>query len=106
MKYNKKNIMTQAHEFYRDGRFADTFSECLRMAWESARKVVLVREAIAVESHTYGGWLELGYEVIHNEHAVAQVEVYKALKTKTTTKLSFFTREQVCESGSQPYGVA
>ena len=104
-RYNKKNIMTTAHKLYRDGRFGD-FAECLTIAWADAKKVVAVREAIGEENHTYYGWTLLGFEVIHNLHAVASVEVHKPCKTKTTTKLHFFTREQVCEIGTQPYKVA
>ena len=106
MKYNKVRIMSEAHKFYRDGRFADTFGECLKMAWENAKRIADARAVIDEEAHTYSGWGELGYEVIHGEHAVVKVEVYKVYKTKITTNIAFFTREQVCEIGTQPYKVA
>lgn len=101
MKYNRKEIMTTAHELYRDGRFGG-WAECLRKAWYNAKAVRATVEALGGDANTWFGWTLLGLEVIHGETAKAKVEVYKPLKTKTTTKKAYFTREQVCVLGTQP----
>ena len=101
MKFNKKSIMTEAHELYRDGRFG-TWVECLKKAWFNAKAVKATVEALEEEAHTWFGWTLLGYEVRHGETAVAKAEVFKPLKTKTTTNKAFFTRAQVVELGTQP----
>ena len=105
MKYNRKNIMTEAHTLYNDGRFGG-WAECLRKAWANAKAVKATVEALGEEAHTWYGWTLLGLEVIHGETAKAKVEVYKPLKTKTTTTKAYFTREQVCVLGTQPAKVA
>ena len=105
MKYNKAEIMRTAHVLYRDGRYGEDFGECLRMAWADAKAINLAVAGYE-EIHTYYGWTLLGYEVIHGEHATVKVEIHKPLKTKTTTTKAYFTREQVCEIGTQPYEVA
>lgn len=102
--YNKRNIMKTAHKLYRDGRFGD-FADCLRTAWVNEKKVVAVRTAIGMEAHTWYGWTQLGYEVIHDEQTVAQVVIVDTTKKGTRT-ISFFTKEQVCELGTQPIAVA
>ena len=101
MTYNRKNIMTEAHKLYRDGRFGD-WAECLRKAWFNAKAVKATLEAIGEEAHTWYGWTLVGKEVRHGEATVAQVVVFAPLKTKTTTTKSYFTARQVVELGTQP----
>ena len=101
VRYNKAEIMRNAHKFYRDGRMG-TFSDCLKKAWENAKSIKATLEGIGREARTYGGWLALGYEVIHGEKSVAQCLVNSVRYAKKTLEtLSFFTWEQVCEKGMQ-----
>ena len=101
MKYNRKEIMTQAHTFYRDGRFGG-WAECLKKAWFNAKAVKATVEALGAEAHTWYGWTLLGKEVRHGEKTVAQVVVFAPLKNKTQTVKSYFTAEQVVDLGTQP----
>lgn len=74
-----------------------TFAECLKKAWEDAKAFVtaLKNSLIDEEVHTWFGWKELGYEVIHESKNVFQVVVSDA-KTKSGTRtLSYFTKSQV-----------
>lgn len=102
--YNKTQIMKTAHELYRAG-WADDFAEALRMAWANAKTVADVRKKFDVEIRTWYGWKMVGKEVYHDEHAVAKVTVFDAHTKKGTRVLAFFTEEQVCDEGTQPYEV-
>ena len=99
--YNKTTIMRTAHKFYADGRFG-TFGECLRKAWENARALKALSEAVGEEIHTWYEWTLLGREVIHEQKTVAQLEVWGILKRGIRTIKSYFTYEQTCELGTQP----
>lgn len=101
--YNKAIIMKSAHDFYKSGRFGKDWSVCLRKAWANARAIKFTLEGIGEEARTYGGWLALGYEVIHGEHNVGQCIINSIrYMSKTTETLSYFTRSQVCVIGTQP----
>lgn len=92
-KYNLSNIMKKAWELFN----ADlgTFSECLKQAWEDAKKFVEAAKDIAEEIHTWFGWRMLNKEVIHESKALFQIKVADA-KTKNHTKiLSYFGVSQV-----------
>ena len=100
-KYNKAEIMRNAHKFYRDGRMG-TFAECLKKAWQNAKTVKATVDKIGMEARTYAGWLALGYEVIHGEKSVAQCIVNSVrYASKTIETLSFFSVAQICEKGMQ-----
>lgn len=101
VKFDKAQIMRTAHKFYRDGRMG-TFADCLRKAWANAKTVKSTVEAVGMEARTYGGWLALGYEVIHGEKSVAQCVVNSIrYASKTLETLSFFSVAQICEKGMQ-----
>lgn len=101
VKYNKADIMRNAHKFYRDGRMG-TFADCLRKAWANAKTIKKTVEAVGMEARTYAGWLALGYEVIHGEKTVAQCVVNSVRYAKKTVEtLSFFSVAQICEKGMQ-----
>ena len=101
-RYNKRDIMYNAHKFYRDGRHGD-FANCLRHAWENAKGVKRLADALGEEIHTWKGWTALGREVIHEQKTVGQVDSWVThLKYKIKMAMSYFTYEQTCELGTQP----
>ena len=81
MKYNRKGIMAAAWKIFRKG--VESFAAALRMAWANAKAhlVAKVEAGITEETHTWSGWKNLGYEVIHESKAL-----YKAILSDPTTK--------------------
>lgn len=93
--YNKANIMSKAWSLFK--ATTKTFADCLRQAWADAKAYVkaIKENLIEEEVHTWFGWKELGYEVIHESKNVFQITVADP-KTKSGTRvLSFFTKSQV-----------
>ena len=80
-KYNLSQIMRAAWGFFRKG--VSYFSMALRMAWANAKTHNTAKESAGVteETHTWYGWKELGYEVIHESKAL-----YKAVLADPSTK--------------------
>ena len=68
-KYNLSSIMKAAWGFFRKG--VASFSVALRMAWANAKTHNVAKDvaAISEETHTWYGWKQLGYEVIHESKA-------------------------------------
>ena len=81
MKYNLSSIMSAAWRIFRKG--VESFAEALRMAWANAKAHNAAKAAAEVneETHTWAGWRELGYEVIHESKAL-----YRAILADPTTK--------------------
>ena len=81
MKYDLRSIMRSAWRIFRKG--IQTFGIALRLAWANAKAHNKARAAAGVreESHTWSGWKNLGYEVIHERKAL-----YKALLADPATK--------------------
>ena len=81
MKYNLSSIMSAAWRIFRKG--AESFAEALRMAWANAKAHNAAKAAAGIneETHTWAGWRELGYEVIHESKAL-----YKAILADPNTK--------------------
>ena len=81
MKYNRKSIMAAAWKIFRKG--VANFATALRMAWANAKAHNAAKEeaGISEETHTWSGWRDLGYEVIHESRAL-----YKAIFADPTTK--------------------
>ena len=81
MKYNRANIMSAAWRIFRKG--IHTFAQALRMAWANAKAHNEAKAASGVteETHTWAGWRDLGYEVIHESKAL-----YKAILADPATK--------------------
>ena len=79
--YSYRNIMYTAWNLFRKG--VETFAAALRMAWENAKAHNAAKTAAAVteETHTWAGWKDLGYEVIHESKAL-----YRAILHDPTTK--------------------
>ena len=93
--YNLSNIMKKAWSLFK--ATSKTFAECLRIAWRDAKAYVnaLRNSLITEEVHTWFGWKELGYEVIHESKNVFQIIVADPKTKKGTRTLSFFTKSQV-----------
>lgn len=80
-KYNKSSIMAAAWRIFRKG--VQSFSVALRMAWANAKAHNAAKAAAGIveEAHTWAGWRDLGYEVIHESRAM-----YKAILADPATK--------------------
>ena len=93
--YNLSQIMNKAWQLF--NATSDTFAVCLKKAWADAKAFVdaIRNNFITEEVHTWFGWHELGYEVIHESKNVFQITVNDP-KTKSGKRvLSYFTRSQV-----------
>ena len=80
-KYNLSSIMSAAWRIFRKG--IQSFAMALRMAWANAKTHNAAKEAagISEETHTWAGWRELGYEVIHDSRSL-----YRAVLSDPATK--------------------
>ena len=94
-KYNLSGIMKAAWGFFRKG--VSSFSLALRMAWANAKSHNAAKEAAGIEeeSHTWFGWKELGYEVIHESKCLYQAIIADTATKSGTRKVSYFGRTQV-----------
>ena len=81
MKYDRKSIMAAAWKISRKG--VQSFGAALRMAWANAKAHRAAKEVAGIteETHTWSGWKNLGFEVIHESKAL-----YKAVIADPTTK--------------------
>lgn len=81
MKYNLSNIMRNAWTIFHKG--VQSFAAALRMAWANAKahNAAKAEAGISEETHTWAGWKNLGYEVIHESTAL-----YKAILADPATK--------------------
>lgn len=79
--YNLSSIMRSAWRIFRKG--AQSFAVALRMAWANAKahNAAKAEAGITEETHTWAGWHDLGYEVIHESKAL-----YKAILAEPATK--------------------
>ena len=80
-KYDLSSIMSAAWRIFRKG--VQSFAVALRMAWANAKAHNAAKEqaGITEETHTWAGWRDLGYEVIHESKAL-----YKAIFSDPATK--------------------
>lgn len=80
-KYDLSNIMSAAWRIFRKG--VQSFAVALRMAWANAKahNAAKAEAGISEETHTWAGWRDLGYEVIHESKAL-----YKVVLADPTTK--------------------
>lgn len=94
-KYDLSQIMSAAWRMFRKG--VSTFAVALRMAWANAKAHNEAKEAagIAEETHTWAGWKELGYEVIHESKALYRATLADPA-TKSGTRITcYFGASQV-----------
>lgn len=79
--YDLSGIMSAAWRIFRKGVYS--FAVALRISWANAKAHSAAKEAagISEETHTWAGWRDLGYEVIHESKAL-----YKAILADPATK--------------------
>lgn len=72
-KYNLSRIMSAAWKLFRKGM--QSFAAALRLAWANtkAHKKAKATAGVTEDSHTWAGWRDLGYEVIHESKALYKV---------------------------------
>lgn len=94
-KYDLHSIMRVAWKFFRKG--VSSFSLALRLAWANAKTQNAAKAAAEIneETHTWYGWKELGYEVIHESKALYQASVNDPATKSGKRILSFFGASQV-----------
>ncbi len=95
MKYNLSSIMKAAWRFFRKGM--ESFAEALRMAWANAKTHNAVKESAGIteETHTWAGWKELGFEVIHESKALFKAILSDPATKKGTRVTCYFGASQV-----------
>lgn len=94
-RYNLSSIMKAAWGFFRKG--VASFSAALRMAWANAKTHNAAKgvAGISEETHTWYGWKQLGYEVIHESKALYQAVLADPATKSGTRKTSYFGLSQV-----------
>lgn len=94
-KYNLSSIMRAAWKFFRKG--VSSFSLALRTAWANAKTQNAAKAAaeITEETHTWYGWKELGYEVIHESKCLYQAVLSDPATKSGTRRTSYFGLSQV-----------
>lgn len=100
MKYNKSEIMSKAWDMAKG--FGITFAEALHRAWELAKNVWRVVEAIKANGikeavATWYQWKESGRMVAHGSKCLFQVSLYGATKNKPYIA-SYFGYSQTVEA--------
>lgn len=95
MKYNLSSIMKAAWRIFRKG--IRSFAVALRMAWANAKahNAAKAEAGITEETHTWAGWRNLGYEVIHESKALYQAIISDPATKSGTRKTSYFGLSQV-----------
>lgn len=98
-KYNLSSIMKTAWGFFRKG--VQCFAVALRMAWSNAKTHNIAKDVAGIteKTHTWYGWKQLGYEVIHESKALYQAILTDPATKSGTRKASYFGQSQV-----QPIG--
>ena len=95
MKYNLSQIMSAAWRFFRKG--VQTFAEALRLAWANAKahSAAKASAGITEQTHTWSGWQQLGYEVVHGSNAMYKVVLADPATKSSTKVVSYFGASQV-----------
>lgn len=94
-RYNLSSIMRAAWRLYRKG--VASFAEALRMAWKNEKALHAAQRnaGITEEAHTWAGWKQLGYEVVHGSKAMYQATVTDPATKSGTRRTSYFGFSQV-----------
>ena len=94
-KYNLSSIMSAAWRIFRKG--VQSFAVALRMAWANAKahNAAKAEAGISEETHTWAGWKNLGYEVIHESKALYKAILSDPATKKGTRIASYFGASQV-----------
>ncbi len=95
--YNLKSIMRSAWRIFRNG--IGSFASALRMAWANAKahNQAKADAGITEPSHTWYGWRELGFEVIHESKSLYRVIVFDPTTKSGTRTVCYFGASQVRE---------
>ena len=95
MKYNLSHIMSTAWRIFRKG--VQSFAVALRMAWANAKAHNAAKDAAGIteETHTWAGWRDLGYEVIHESKALFKAILSDPATKKGTRVTCYFGASQV-----------
>lgn len=95
MKYNLSSIMTAAWRIFRKG--IQPFAVALRMAWANAKahNAAKAEAGITEQTHTWAGWRNLGYEVIHESKALYRAILSDPATKSGVRKTSYFGLSQV-----------
>lgn len=94
-KYDLSRIMAAAWKIFRKGVYS--FAAALRMAWANAKahNAAKAVAGITEETHTWAGWRDLGYEVIHESKALFRA-ILNDPATKSGTRVTcYFGASQV-----------
>ena len=94
-KYDLSSIMSAAWRIFRKG--VQSFAVALRMAWANAKahNAAKADAGISEETHTWAGWRDLGYEVIHESKALYKATLHDPSTKKGTRVHSYFGLSQV-----------
>ena len=94
-RYNLSSIMKAAWRLYRKG--IASFAVALRMAWANAKthNTAKAESGITEETHTWYGWKELGYEVVHESKALYKTVLADPSTKKGTRVTAYFGASQV-----------
>lgn len=95
-KFNLKSIMHSAWNIYRKAE-GITFADALRMAWVNAKAYNRARMAAGTEevTHTWSGWKNLEFEVIHDSKALFKAVLLDPTTKKGTRVHCYFGESQV-----------
>ncbi len=93
--YNLSQIMSAAWRIFRKG--VQSFAEALRTAWANvkAHNAAKAAAGISEETHTWAGWKNLGYEVIHESKALYKTILSDPATKKGTRVTCYFGASQV-----------
>ena len=95
MKYNLSQIMRAAWRFFRKG--IHSFAQALRLAWANAKAHSAAKASVGIteQTHTWSGWQQLGYEVVHGSKAMYKVVLADPATRSGTRAVSYFGFSQV-----------
>ena len=93
--YDLSNIMSAAWRIFRKGVLS--FAAALRIAWANAKthNIAKATAKIQEETHTWAGWRDLGYEVIHESKALYKVTLSDPAPKSGTRVTCYFGASQV-----------
>ena len=94
-KYDLSRIMSAAWKIFRKG--VQSFAVALRMAWANAKAHNAAKDAAGIteETHTWAGWRDLGYEVIHESKCLYRAILRDPATKKGTRVTCYFGASQV-----------
>ena len=94
-KYDLSSIMSAAWRIFRKG--IPSFAVALRMVWANAKAHNEAKEAAGIteETHTWAGWRDLGYEVIHESKCLYRAILSDPATKKGTRVTCYFGASQV-----------